>query len=41
MTIRELREYISMLEEQHTSAARQWCEIFMRTIFRWQASSLQ
>jgi lipopolysaccharide export system permease protein len=30
MTIRELREYISMLEEQHTSAARQWCEIFMR-----------
>ena len=30
MTIRELREYISMLEEQHTSAARKWCEIFMR-----------
>ena len=30
MTIRELREYISMLESQHSSAARQWCEIFMR-----------
>lgn len=30
MTIRELREYISMLEEQGTSTARQWCEIYMR-----------
>ena len=30
MTIRELREYISMLEKQGTSTARQWCEIYMR-----------
>lgn len=30
MTIRELREYISILEEQNSSTARQWCEIFMR-----------
>ena len=30
MTIRELREYISMLEEQKSPTNRQWCEIFMR-----------
>ena len=30
MTIRELREYISILEKQHQPTARQWCEIFMR-----------
>ncbi|WP_299447181.1 LptF/LptG family permease [uncultured Phascolarctobacterium sp.] len=30
MTIRELREYISILEKQQTPAYKQWCEIFMR-----------
>ena len=30
MTIRELREYISVLERQHQPTARQWCEIYMR-----------
>lgn len=30
MTIRELREYIGMLEEQQSPTSRQWCEIFMR-----------
>ena len=30
MTIRELREYIGMLEEQKSPTNRQWCEIFMR-----------
>lgn len=30
MTIRELREYISILEKQEAPTARQWCEIFMR-----------
>lgn len=30
MTIRELREHISILEKQHQPTAKQWCEIFMR-----------
>jgi len=30
MTIAELREYISMLEERKESTAKQWCEIYMR-----------
>ncbi len=30
MTIRELREYIGMLEAQQSPTDRQWCEIFMR-----------
>ncbi len=30
MTIRELREYISVLELQKKPTARQWCEIYMR-----------
>lgn len=30
MTIRELREYISILERQGKPTARQWCEIYMR-----------
>lgn len=30
MTIAELREYISILEEQKSPTARQWCEIYMR-----------
>ena len=30
MTIRELREYIGMLEKQKSPTNRQWCEIFMR-----------
>ena len=30
MTIRELREYISVLERQHQPTARQWCEIYLR-----------
>lgn len=30
MTIRELREYIYVLEKQHQPTARQWCEIYMR-----------
>lgn len=30
MTIRELREYISVLERQHQPTARQWCEIYMQ-----------
>ena len=29
MTIRELREYISILEKQQQPTAKQWCEIFM------------
>ncbi len=30
MSIQELREYIKILETQKKSAAKQWCEIFMR-----------
>lgn len=30
MTIAELREQIRMMERQHQSTARQWCEIYMR-----------
>ncbi len=30
MTIRELREYIAILQRRHQPTARQWCEIFMR-----------
>ena len=30
MTIRELREYIHMLEMQDQPTARHWCEIYMR-----------
>lgn len=30
MTIRELREYIGILERQHQPTNKQWCEIFMR-----------
>lgn len=30
MTIRELREYINILEKQHQPTARQWSEIYMR-----------
>ncbi|MDO4177655.1 MAG: LptF/LptG family permease [Phascolarctobacterium sp.] len=30
MTIAELREYSKILESQHKSSSRQWCEIYMR-----------
>lgn len=30
MTIRELREYITLLDSQHKGTHQQWCEIFMR-----------